>query len=127
MSDQTVSPPPELTSLVAYIEHCVFLAGSNAALGARLGFSSGSRVGEWLKGDGRPSEASCWKLADLSGHDPLVILRLAGHDEMADLLEKRLRGTTHAIPLMKTKTIQDLEQAQRTMEWVLGVLKGEDR
>lgn len=123
MSDQTINPPPELTSLVAYIEHCVFLAGSNAALGARLGFSSGSRVGEWLKGDGRPGEDTCWKLADLSGHDPLIILRLAGHNDTADLLEKRLRGVPHSMSLVMDRTADELKHFIGQMEYLFKQIK----
>ena len=63
-------------------------------MGRHLGFADGSRVGLRRKGDGRPDELNCIKLARWVGDDPLMVLRLANYGEMAELL----KGTVGPAP-----------------------------
>jgi len=79
--------PATFSSLQPYIEQIVAIAGSDLAVGKYLGFSDGSRIGQWRRGKDRPSELACIKLARWVGDSPLEILRLAGYTEMADLLD----------------------------------------
>jgi hypothetical protein len=70
-----------------YIQRIHDSVGTDKDIGVFLGFPDGSRVGTWRKGQGRPDELNCIKLARWTGDDPLMVLRLAGYVEMADLLQ----------------------------------------
>jgi hypothetical protein len=74
-------------NLRSYVAWVIERAGSDVSVGKFLGLADGSRVGLWRKGKGRPSELMCIKIARWQGDDPLRVLRLAGYDEMADLLK----------------------------------------
>ena len=66
-------------------------AGSDTAVAKRLGFSDGSRISEWRRGTKRmPSAETCAKLAVLYNYNPLDVLSLGGHKELATLLQGRL-------------------------------------
>lgn len=119
----TLSPDNPLSSLHAYIEHCALLAGSNQALGYRLGLSGGGRVGMWSAGRGRPSELNCMQLADFSGHDMIDILRLAGYDEMADLVAKRVKGTPPNTEVYKDKLVLQLDAVADMAERIKSLLE----
>jgi len=80
----------KFASLRAYVGVVVQQAGSDYAVGKHLGYGDGSRVGIWKRGQGRPDELACIKLARWMGDDPLHVLRLAGYVEMADLLAGRI-------------------------------------
>lgn len=80
-----MSPTP--ATFRAYVQSVVDKVGSDLAVGKFLGFADGSRVGQWKKGADRASELACIKLARWMGDDPLFVLRLAGYEEMASLLD----------------------------------------
>lgn len=77
----------EPKSFKEYIQRVVDKVGSDIAVARFLEFGDGSRIGLWRKGDGRPDELNCIKLARWMGDDPLEVLRLAGYEEMAKLLK----------------------------------------
>src|SRR5689334_7441940 len=52
-----------------------------------MGLTTASRVSRWYTGEGVPNEAATVRLARLIGDDPLELLRLCGHTELADALE----------------------------------------
>jgi len=107
------------TTLTDYIAHCVHVAGSHYALGQRLGFTSGGRVGAWRAGKGRPSELACLQLAAFSGHAGLDILRLAGYTAMADLIEAGATGP----PRVPDQHKMRLEASLRPVEDMIDMLK----
>jgi hypothetical protein len=80
--------------LKTYIGLAVKKAGSDVQLGQRLGLADGSRISLWkrdVEGQ-KPSPLTCARLAAFTGDDPLTVLRLAGHTELADLLEGHVGG-----------------------------------
>lgn len=116
MTEQTPA-----TNIREYINRVIDTAGSDLAVGKFLGLADGSRVGAWRKGQGRPSELMCIKLARWQGDDPLAILRLAGYDEMAGLLDGHVpdvRGSNvHSVRLLQSqlgtlRTMIDMALAQ---------------
>lgn len=83
-----------------YAQEIVDKFGSDIAVARFLGYAEGYRVGMWRKGLAKTEELSVIKLARWNGDDPLQILRLAGYEEMADLLAgdvKHIPTTTTAI------------------------------
>ena len=103
-----------------YVQELVDRTGSDLAVAKYLGFGDGSRVGLWRKGDGRGSELACVKLARWTDDDPIVVLRIAGYTEMADLLEG------HVAPAMpEYSMVRPQLEALRDMLDV--VMKAEDR
>ena len=70
-----------------YIQRVYDHAGTDKDIGKFLGFTDGSRVGLWRKGEGRPDELNVMKLARWMGDDIVEVLRLAGYTEMADLIK----------------------------------------
>jgi hypothetical protein len=81
------------TKLRAYIASAAEKAGSDVQLGQRLGLTDGSRISLWKRGKGgRPNELTCARLAAFMDDDPLIVLRLAGHAELADLLIGHVGG-----------------------------------
>jgi hypothetical protein len=85
-----------------YASWVVATAGSDIAVAEYLGLSDGSRVGRWRTGTGKPSIENAIKLARWTGHDPLAILRLGGHGEVADLLSGAVSPpTVHESKLAK--------------------------
>ena len=70
-----------------YIQRVYDQVGTDKQIGVFLGFTDGSRVGLWRKGEGRPDELNVIKLARWMGDDPIEVLRLAGYAEMADLIK----------------------------------------
>lgn len=94
----TQAPPSDedrWSSLHNYVSWVIYKAGSAISVGRYLGLADGSRVGQWLAGKGRPSELMCIKLARWWGDDPLRVLRLAGYNEMADMLAGAVPQATH--------------------------------
>ena len=80
-------------SLKAYIASASEKAGSDLQLGQQLGLTDGSRISLWKRGKGgRPNELTCARLAGFMDEDPLIVLRLAGHTELADLLSGHVGG-----------------------------------
>lgn len=61
--------------------------GSRDALGKKIGMS-GSRVGRAIDGQYSFNIENCLKLADATGESPSVVLRAAGKQEVADLIER---------------------------------------
>jgi hypothetical protein len=78
---------PEFTVFRDYLAWIVLQVGTDRAIAKHLGLADGSPMSKWRAGEGRPSELVCVKLARWTNHDPLMVLRSAGYDEMADLLE----------------------------------------
>jgi hypothetical protein len=105
---QNEAPPDynsPLRSLPAYTQYCVHLAGSMAGLARVVGFSTGSRIADWVSGAGRPSEIAAAKMAHFSGHDLIEVLRLARYDELADIIE-RTYGQTHTLPAARKAQLE---------------------
>jgi hypothetical protein len=101
-SPRNDNPRPTLRE---YIARVIDTAGSDLAVGKFLGLADGSRVGAWRKGQGRPSELMCVKLARWQNHDPMDVLRIAGYEEMADLLEG-------AVPQVTGSNIRSVQHVQ---------------
>jgi hypothetical protein len=81
------------TKLRTYIASAAEKAGSDVQLGQRLGLTDGSRISLWKRGKGgRPNELTCARLAAFMDDDPLMVLRLADHAELADLLSGHVGG-----------------------------------
>lgn len=92
-----------------YIKSVVDQAGSDYAVGKHLGYGDGSRVGIWKRNQGRPDELACIKLARWMGDDPVLVLRLAGYNEMADLLDGRVIVTAPSIDALRP-TLRALDE-----------------
>lgn len=88
-----------------YVSWLSTTAGSDRAVAEYLGLADGSRVSRWRAGAGGPSADNAVRLARWSGHDPLAILRLGGHTEMADLLE----GTVKVVSVYDQRMSEMLE------------------
>lgn len=102
-----------------YLTKAADLAGSDAALGKIVGFTDGSRIGIARKGGPRLSELPCLKLARFTGDDPCWVLRLAGHTEMADLMQG------HVVPPQMDTIKSGLRQLQTVINLALQTT-GED-
>jgi hypothetical protein len=96
------------TKLQDYINRILDISGSDLAVGKFLGLADGSRVGMWRKGSGRPSELMCIKLARWHNHDPLEVLKLAGYEEMAELL-------SGAVPEARASNIHSVKLLQNQL------------
>lgn len=82
MSDKTLPK-----TMKEYIQRIHDQTGTDVEIGRFLGFTDGSRVGLWRRGEGRPDELNCMKLARWMGDDPVDVLRIAGYTEMADVIK----------------------------------------
>lgn len=80
--------------------------GSRDALGKAIGMS-GSRVGRAIEGQYSFNIKNCLKLAEASGESPSVVLRAAGKEDVAGLIE-RLYG--HSRPMMSVHERELLDQ-----------------
>lgn len=115
-------PDGKYRNFADYIRHCVHVAGSAKALGDLVGFSTGSRIGDWLRGQGgRPSISSCLRLAKLSGDSPLAVLTMAGYTEEVLLLRDLMSNSLDLVgftPLQKVQalqTVNEMEELTRAM------------
>ncbi len=63
------------------------LSQSDLARNAGLGTAS---ISKWLSGTAVPDEKSCLKIAVALRDDPIRLLKLAGHNDFAELLQKFL-------------------------------------
>lgn len=98
-----------------YAQEIVDRFGSDIAVARFLGYAEGSRVGMWRKGLAKAEELSVIKLARWNGDDPLQILRLAGYEEMADLLE----GNVRHIPTTTTAILPGLVELRDELNALL--------
>jgi hypothetical protein len=107
-------------SFKEYIQGVVDQVGSDVAVARYLGFGDGSRIGLWRKGEGRPDELNCIKIARWMGDDPLAILRVAGYHEMADLL----KGTAGPPPVQFSILRPHLASLQGVLSGMLEAMEG---
>ena len=120
------------TSFREFVGRVIDTAGSDLSVGKYLGLADGSRVGAWRKGQGRPSELMCIKLARWQGHDPLAVLRLAGYTEMADLLKGHVPeasgSNVHSIKLLQTQlaTLRSMIDLALVQTNTMGVNDGKE-
>ena len=118
------SPDGKYRHFAEYVQHCVDLAGTADQLGKLVGFSSGSRIGDWKKGQGgRPSLSSCLRLAKLSGDSPIHVLIMAGYAEEAAILQELL-SPPEALQPSPVSVIR-AEQAIENMQELLDAMKDE--
>lgn len=78
--------PKPRQEFMLWLDDVVRQFGSDTAVGKYCGFKDGANVGRWKQGYNNPSIEACVKLAKARGEDPIKILRMAGHTEVADLL-----------------------------------------
>lgn len=107
---ETPAPSGKYESFAAYVRAAIHMAGSADALGKLIGFTSGTRISDWRRGrGGRPSIASCLRLAKLTSDSPLDILVMGGYQEEANLLVElgfnpdAKPQATHTLELLQTK------------------------
>ena len=99
------------TTFAAYVNAAAEAAGSDVALGLAIGYTDGARVGMAKRGQGaRFSELAVIRLARHQGDDPLTVLRLAGYQEMADLLDG------YVMPPRMAKARQGLIQLKQLID-----------
>lgn len=103
----------------SYIQEVVDKVGTDSAVGKYLGFSDGSRVGLWRRGEGRPDELNVLKLARWMGDDPIWALKIAGYDEMAQLL----KGTTGPAPIEFSILRPHLVSLQETIRGMMETME----
>jgi hypothetical protein len=118
------SPNGKYPSFAAYIAEAIRMVGTAEKVGALLGFTSGTRVNDWRKAKGGgPSLESCLRLAKLTGDDPLEILAMVGHDEIAEILKSFLDAKTHAPVAMLLKPKRDISSAIEALEYAVKLLE----
>lgn len=120
------SPSGKYPSFAAYIAEAIRMVGTAEKVGALLGFTSGTRVNDWRKAKGGgPSLESCLRLAKLTGDDPLDILAMTGHDEIAELLKSFLDAKTDAPVAMRLKPMRDIDSAIGALQYAKKLLEDE--
>jgi hypothetical protein len=118
------SPSGKYPSFAAYIAEAIRMVGTAEKVGNLLGFTSGTRVNDWRKAKGGgPSLESCLRLAKLTGDDPLDILAMTGHDEIAELLKTFLSAKVEAPVAMRLKPTHDIDSAIAALEYAKKMLE----
>jgi hypothetical protein len=99
------------------------------AVGRRLGFKDGSRVSEWKRGtDRRPAATTCALFAVLYNYNPLDVLRVGGHEELAELLAQRLPADVAQREERRNEAaLEELRKMKRILDEAYERIEGGER